>query len=54
MSMSMSRHLDGSFIMLLSFTNPPGTRRIHPQLLFRNGSVQVWDWSLPAGHSTGR
>ena len=50
----MSRHLDGSFIMLLSFTNPPGTRRIHPQLLFRNGSVQVWDRSLPAGHSTGR
>ena len=53
MSMSMSRHLDGSFIMLLSFTAPPGPRRIHPQLLFRDGSIQVWDWSLHAGRSMG-
>ena len=53
MSVSMSMHLNGSFVMLLSFIAPPNTCRIHPQLLFRNGSVQVWDWSLPTHHSIG-
>ena len=53
-SVSAIMYLDGSFIMLLSFIALPGARRIHPQLLFRDGSIQVWDWSLPAGHLKGR
>ena len=44
---SMDLHLNGSFIVLHSFIAPPAPRRIHSQLLLRNGSVQVWDWSLP-------
>ena len=47
----MSMHLDGSFVVLHGFVAPPGPRRIHPQLLLRNGSVQVWDWSLPPGQN---
>ena len=51
LSVSMIMHLDGSFIMLQTFITPPSARRIHPQLLLRNGSVQVWDWSLPTGQN---
>ena len=47
LDVSMELHLNGSFIVLHSFIAPPDPRRIHPQLLLRNGSVQVWDWSLP-------
>ena len=52
-SVSVIMHLNGSFIVLLSLIAPPSARRIDPQLLFRNGSIKVWDWSLPPCHSSG-